>query len=87
MTDNAGASVHQPLGAQTDSPQRRDGAMTSAHNSAQSAEHIDSTNADCHQQCEDAHERGGEARVEMRGSSMSRDHTGQTAQSGHDADA
>ena len=56
-TDNAGASVHQPLGAQTDSPRRRDGATTSARDSAQPAECADSTSVD-HRQREDAHVNG-----------------------------
>ena len=52
-TSNAGASVHQPLGAQTESPRRYDGAMTSARDSAQSAERADSTSADHRQQRKD----------------------------------
>ena len=56
-TDNAGASVHQPLGAQTDSPRRRDGTTTSARDSAQPAKHADSTSVD-HRQREDTHMNG-----------------------------
>ena len=65
-TSNAGAGVQHPSSMQTDSPRRRDGATTSARMSAQSAEHVDNTNADRRQQREDAHERGGEEGVEAR---------------------
>jgi hypothetical protein len=46
-TGNAGASVHQPNGAQTASPRRHDGATTSVRESAQSAGRADSTSVDC----------------------------------------
>ena len=60
-TGNAGASVHQPNGAQTGSPQRQDGATTSVRNSAQSAQRANSTITDHQQRHEDAHveDRGG----------------------------
>ena len=58
--------MHQPLGAQTESPRRHDGVTTSARGGARSAAHADSTNTDHRQQREDAHERGGKERVEVR---------------------
>ena len=57
-TGNAGASVHQPNGALTDSLRRHDGAMTSVRNSVQSARRADSTNTDHRQRREDAHVEG-----------------------------
>ena len=62
-TGSAGVRVHQPLGAQTDSPRGCDGATTAARDNAQSAERADSTSADHRQRREDAHvnDRGGSA--------------------------
>ena len=69
MTGNAGVHVHQPLGAQTNSPQRHDGVMTSVHNSAQIAKCADSTSTDHQQQCEDVHgnDRGGSGLDDIEG--------------------
>jgi hypothetical protein len=57
-TGNAGARVHQPNGAQTDSLRRHDGVTTSARQGAQSAARADSTNADHRERHGDAHARG-----------------------------
>ena len=74
-TGNAGAGVHQPNGALTDSLRRHDGATTSVRNSAQSAGRADSTITDHRQWREDVHveDRGGsgtghvEGHVEVQG--------------------
>ena len=68
-TGNAGAGVHQPNGAQTGSPRRRDGTTTSVRNSAQSAGRADSTNTDHRQWREDVHmeDRGGSGMDDVKG--------------------